>query len=322
LVRYDGVDYGMKILFLHELDTGFMAATLKPAFEKLGHECIIMQGWNSFLEGENIDHIDYLLSEMPKEDKQLLLDEFEDTDLFILRCGDDLMRGVGVIPYVNSNNSVYRLHGHDITHLGRPYKLKTWRIDWYGNEPTVVTYKDPTFIPHLKSVPIYIERPINIDIIPKKRRGKEVFALTTPSNYSRKGADTLLEEWIPGDIKLTILSGTDREEVLALKKKCSYFIDNLNEDFNGGPYGMNSVEAWIIGIPVFSRYTTICEVMCPELPRLVHNVTASTVQEAINNYEYNRKDILFAKRYALDTHSAINIAKQYIALYKGISSNV
>ena len=40
----------MKIVMMHDLDTGFLAATLKPAFEKLGHDCVVMQTLKTYLE--------------------------------------------------------------------------------------------------------------------------------------------------------------------------------------------------------------------------------------------------------------------------------
>lgn len=312
----------MKILFLHELDTGFMAATLKPAFIRLGHECVVIQGWNTHLE-TNTNHVDYLLKEFPKEDKHLLIDEFKDTDFFIIRAGDALMEDTGILPYLNQYNMVYRLHGHDLTALGRPYKLKAYMIDWYGKEPYVATYCDPTFLHLLRPKTVYIERPVNLDLIPKKKKSKEVFALNSPSDTSRKGAEELLKIWKPNDnIKLKLISNTDREEVLALKSKASYVIDNLSDEYDGGPYGMNAVEAWLMSVPVFSRYCKMSEVICPELSNLVTYVTLDTVQGAIEDYVVDKKRLKYIKDYAMRVHSPTNIAQIYIKFAQAIIQRV
>lgn len=310
----------MKICMLHELDTGFMAATLKPAFEELGHDCVVMQGWSSHLENDT-EHVDYMLSDMTFEDQPLIEDEFKDTDFFIIRAGDVILQDSGILPYLNKNNMIYRLHGHDLTALGRPYSLRAWRIDWHGNEPTVVTYNDPTFHSHYKSIPVYIERPINLDIIPKKKKTTNKFALSSPTSMQKKGGKLLMNTWNKGDIELKIISNATRDKVLELKSKASYCIDNLDEEYKGGPYGMNTVEAWIIGIPAFSRYTDMSLCVCPELNKLVHNTTLSTVQADIEDYVYDKKTINYAKQYAINTHSPINIATQYISLYKHISTS-
>lgn len=309
----------MNITMLHELDTGFMAATLKPAFQSLGHTCTIVQGWDTFLESDT-SHIDHLLKDMPISAKQSLVDVFKETDLFIVRAGDQLMRETGALPYLNQDNMVYRLHGHDLTALGRPYALRSWRINWHGKEPFVVTYKDPTFLPHLQTPPIYIERPINLSIIPRKRRSTPPFALSSPSGMVRKGPQALVDIWKKGPLELKVISHTTREEVLALKSKASFFIDNVSTEYKGGPYGMNSVEAWLLGIPVFSQYSRLSEVVCPQLPNLVHNVSLETVQQTILDHIPTKKALSYTKHYALSVHDPIRIAKQYISLGITLSS--
>ena len=136
----------------------------------------------------------------------------------------------------------------------------------------------------------------------------------------KKGGELLMTKWRPCDIELRLLSSTYKREVLELKAKASYFIDNIDEAYKGGPYGMNTVEAWLLGIPVFSLYSDMSLAVCPELTRLVHRVTLDTVQEAIENYVYDRIALQYCKQYAIDKHSSINIAKHYVLLHKGISS--
>ena len=310
----------MNITFIHDLDTGFMASTLKPAFKALGHECTVIQMWSSWLE-PNTDHIDYDISDTDintLERVQSLQQEYKETDLFIIRLHDETLKALGVVPYLNEHNTVFRLHGHDLLYQNRPYSLKTWRINWYNKEPFIATYNDPTFIGKTPTRTVFIERPINLDIIPKRKRSKKRFALTSPSGMIKKGAQELLETWKEGPIPLTIVSQTDRTEALELKSRCSYLIDNLNPTYHGGPYGMNSVEAWLMRIPVFSMYSLMSEVVCPELPSLVTHVTLDTVQDTINSYTPDRKRLNNARKYALHTHDPVRIAQQYINLAKVI----
>jgi hypothetical protein len=303
----------MNITFFHELDTGFMAATLKPAFEELGHKCTIMQGWQTNLESNTL-RVDYLLKDMDSRDIPTLTEEYKETDLFILRAGDALLQDAGILSYITKHNSIYRLHGHDITFLGRPYRLRAWRVNWHNNEPQVVTYPDHTFLEHFKTPPIYIERPIDLTIIPRSRKHKEVFALSTPTNMEKKGANALAETWKTKDIPLKILSAFERDKALALKAQCTYFIDNVSNTYHGGPYGMNSVEAWLLQKPVFSRYSCVSSAICPELPKLINHVTINNVQDTIENFEIDRKQLSYAKNYALRVHDPLVIAQQYIDL--------
>lgn len=307
----------MKVILFQELDTGFMAATLKPAFERLGHECISMQGWHSHLES-NTFSVDYLLKNMGFNDTHTLIQEFKDTDLFILRAGDELMRDSGLLPYISKHNSVFRLHGHDLTVLGRPYALMTWRINWHKQEPQVVTYSDPTFLSHLKTIPIYIERPMDLSLIPRKKKVSEVFALSTPAGIDKKGGKKLIKTWKTKGIPLKLYSAIGRDEAIAVKAECSYFIDNVNEEYLAGPYGMNSVEAFLMEKPVFSQYTHASRAICPELSRLITHVTIDNVQSTIENFEPDRKALRYAKQYALRVHDPITIAKQYLALAEHI----
>ena len=304
----------MKICFFHELDTGFMAATLKPAFERLGHECIIMQGWNTHLEADT-DHIDYQLNTFKKGETQPLIQEFKDTDFFILRAGDALLQDAGIIPYITKRNAIYRLHGHDLTALGRPYALDTWRIKWHNNQPQVVTYQDPLFYPHLKTAPIYIERPIDLSLIPRKRKAKEPFALNSPAGIDIKGGKQLADIWNSETVKLKILSQLTRKEVLALKAQAHFFIDNLNPAYHHGPYGMNTVEAWLLKIPAFSFYIPLSKAICPLLPRMVTHTTMDTVQKQIEDHIPNKKDLNLAYQYAKHVHASDTIAHQYLDLY-------
>jgi len=250
---------------------------------------------------------------MPREDNTKLIEHFKDTDLFILRAGDALLHDSGALPFITQHNSIYRLHGHDLTFLGRPYALKAWRINWHNKQPQIVTYPDPTFLPHFKTPPIYIERPIDLSIIPKKRAANG-HALTTPSSMEKKGGDLLLKHWKTKNIKLDIVSCMDRATALNAKAKCSYFIDNVNDAFKGGPYGMNSVEAFLLNKPVFSQYTHISSAVCPALSKLVHHVTIQNVQDTIESFIPDKQQLRYAKQYALRVHDPLTIAQQYIAL--------
>ncbi len=311
----------MKIVMMHDLDTGFLAQTLKPAFIELGHDCVIIQTTNTGLE-PNTDHIDYLLKDMNDEDIDLLKDEFEDTDFFILRSISDFtLKASGVIRYTNKNNTIYRVHGSELREKNVPYSLRTWMIDWYGKEPMVVGPRDPSLMSKYKgNVITHIERPLNFSIMPKKRK-KGHYALTTPTNLSKKGTDELMDIWgHDREIPLYVLSGHTREEALKYKAGCSYYIDRLGE-YEHGPYGMNSVEAWYLKIPVFTQFTDMDMVMCPELPSLVIWVDEDSVYSVIKHHGIDKKALNYAYEYAINTHNPIVIAGQYVALGHSISSN-
>ena len=109
----------MNITMLHDIDTGFLAATLKPAFEALGHKCTILQTITTYLESDT-SHIDHLLTEMQDEDTNLLKKIFKDTDLFMLRSISDMtLKLTGIIPFITPHNTIWRVPV-SYTHLTLP----------------------------------------------------------------------------------------------------------------------------------------------------------------------------------------------------------
>ena len=306
----------MNITMLHDLDTGFMAATLKPAFEALGHTCTIVQTLTTYLESDT-SHIDYLLTEM--EDIEPLKEVFRDTDLFILRSITDFsLKGTGVLSYITPHNTIWRVHGSELRDRNMPYSLRTWKINWYNKEPIIVGPADSTLLPLYRENTITsIERPCAFDTFPKIRRNnKEPFALTTPTNPSKKGTQSLIDNW-NSKIPLHVISGVSRTEALKWKSQASYFIDSMGS-YKHAPYNMNSVEAWYYRIPVFSKYEPIDEALCPDLPSLVHKAEEHYVQHNIEHYEPDKKQLNYARTYALRTHDPKRIAQQYINLAKEI----
>lgn len=305
----------MNITMLHDLDTGFLAATLKPAFEQLGHTCTVAQTLITYLEGE-APHVDYLMSAMSNKEIDDLKHVFKDTDLFILRTLSDLtIKASGVLPYITKDNLIWRVHGSELRERNVPYTLKTWRINWHNKEPVIVGPRDPSLIPLYRgNVITHIERPCAFDTFPRKRTDKKrPFALTTPTNIERKGTQYLLDNW-KSNIPLQVLHGVSREEALKCKAQASYYIDNVGE-YSHGPYGMNSVEAWYYRIPVFSRYNPMDTVMCPELPDLVYYTDVrgkgDYTEFLLEHYISDKKQLNHARKYALHTHDPVRIARQY-----------
>ena len=304
----------MNITMFHDLDTGFMAATLKPAFKKLGHTCTVIQTLLTHLEKDG-SHVDHLMCEMTDQDIHALKNIYKETDLFILRTVSDFtLRTSGILPYITKDNTIWRIHGSELRERNVPYSLYTWRINWYNKEPAVVGPRDPSLIPLYRGNTItQIERPCAFDTFPPRRRNKkEPFVLHTPTRPEKKGTHELMERFRlnKGSIPLRILSGVSREECLTWKAQASYFIDCLGS-YEHGPYGMNSVEAWYYKIPVFSQYNNMDVVVCPELPDLVHYVEEHFVQHNILHYEPDKKQLNNARTYALRTHDPVTIADQY-----------
>ena len=303
----------MNITMLHDLDTGFLAATLKPAFEALGHKCTVLQTLETYLE-EGSTHIDILLKDL--ENSSSLRPIFKDTDLFFLRTvSDTTLKLTGILPYITPHNTLFKVHGSELRERGVPYTLKTWRIDWHNKEPFLCGPRDPSLFPLYRDNTItHIERPCAFNTFPKRRRNKkQPFALTTPTNIERKGTQKLIDNW-ESKIPLHVVHGTSRKEALKWKSQASYYIDNIGK-YKHGPYGMNSVEAWYYRIPVFSRYNLIDMAICPELKEHIRFCTIDTVQHVIENVPIHKSQLNNARKYALRTHDPLTIAQQYVNLY-------
>lgn len=304
----------MKICFFSDADTGFLAGTLKSHFIKLGHDCVVMQLLRTTIN-THTDYVDYWVAET---EPHILREEWSDTDFFVIRSTDKVLYASGILDYLTATNMIYKLHGTDLLGYNYPYSMRTWNINWYGKEPWVVANNDIASYYRFKDKVITtIERPMNFDILPKKKTKYPKYALCSPTDMNKKGGDMLMNTWRK-TIPLQIISGVSREEVLQYKAGCSYFIDNVDKRYRSGPYGMNSVEAMYMGIPVFSYYDDIHRVICPNISRLIHKVELDTVEDIINGYSYNRKDIEYAKRYVYDIHNPTTIAEQYIALFEYI----
>jgi len=311
----------MNITMLHDLDTGFLASTLKPAFQALGHTCTVCQTMTTYLDPEG-KHVDYLLKDITEDMHKQIIQVFKETDLFIIRSiTDSTLHIIGVLPYLNKHNTIYRVHGSELREKNVPYSLRTWRINWHNKEPIIVAPRDPSLFPlYRKNTITHIERPCAFDTFPKKHLTNDIYALHTPTNPNKKGTYELIDKFNEqGTIQLRIVHGAPRQEILNLKAGASYFIDYLGS-YEHGPYGMNSVEAWFYKIPVFSVHKPIDYVLVPELHNLVHNSSLDTIQDNILHYTPDRKQLSFAKQYALTTHSPSTIASQYIALYHYIQA--
>jgi len=309
----------MKIIMLSDLDTGGLAAILKPAFQKLGHDVTVMQTVKTYLDGEG-EHIDFLMGQMPNEDFPLLEDEFKEADLFIIRTVTDFtLKATKVLGYLNKHNTIYRIHGSELRENRVPYTMRTWMINWFGNEPVVVGPRDPSLFKYYEgNVITHIERPMNIELLKTiEVRERGIHAVTTPTNMYRKGADLLIEKWKNKKVSLQVLSGVSREEALEAKAGASYYVDRVGE-YEHGPYGVNSIEAWFLRVPVFSQYSDMDVVVCPELPKLVNYVNIDNIEKVINKYKRDDIALDFAYEYAMNTHHPLIIAQQYIALAKAI----
>jgi len=310
----------MNITFVHDLDTGFLSATLKPALEQLGHNVCVMQTVNTFIE-PSTSHVDISLAKIDSpEGMKEVQERFKETDLFFLRAWNDLpLQLLDVTKYANNKNTIFRVHGSDLREHNIPYSLKAWRIDWHGREPMLVGPRDASLIPKYRgNVITTIERPIDLSLIPKHRPVQPPFAITTPTSMDRKGTELLKDLPNRLNIPLHIVSGVSRKEALEEKSHASYYIDRLGT-YNHGPYGMNSVEAWLMHIPVFSQYEPIDTVLCPELSRLIHNINIDTIQDVLHDYVEDRRQLNYAYNYARTNHDPLRIAQQYIDLYRHIS---
>lgn len=304
----------MNITMLHDLDTGFLSSTLKPAFQALGHNCTVIQTITTYLE-EPATHIDYLLSEMENEEIHALTKIFKETDFFIIRSVTDFtLKHSGILPFLNQNNTIFKVHGSELRERNVPYSLKTWRINWHNKEPLLVGPRDPSLFPLYRENTItHIERPCAFDIFPRKRLDKQQpFALTTPTNIERKGTQALIDNW-KSTIPLKVLHGVSRKEALKHKSQASYYIDNIGS-YKHGPYGMNSVEAWFYRIPVFSNWSAMDVVIEPQLEKLIHHACPNTIQPMIENHIPDTKQLNYTRNYAIRVHDPLTIALQYILL--------
>ena len=308
----------MNITMFHDLDTGFLSATLKPAFQALGHTCTVIQTLTTYLE-EPATHIDYQLNTMTDEAIAQLTTIYKETDLFIIRSVTDLtLRLSGILPYLNKHNTIFKVHGSELRERNVPYSLRTWRINWHNKEPLLCGPRDPSLFPlYHKNTITHIERPCAFDTFPRKNTNKEQpFALTSPTNIERKGTQSLIDNW-KSHIPLQVLHGVSRIEALKMKAQASYYIDNIGS-YKHGPYGMNSVEAWFYKIPVFSNYNPIDEVIVPELSELVYNTKDSNMWMHLEDLVHRPERLNHAYKYALHTHSPHTIALQYIGIYNHI----
>ena len=308
----------MNITMLHDLDTGFLAATLKPAFQALGHNCTVVETMRTYLNPEPT-HIDYQLNQMTDEEIINLKHIFKETDMFLIRSITDFtLRAIGVLPYLNKHNTIYRVHGSELRERNVPYSLRTWRINWHNKEPVVVGPKDPTLIPLYRPNTITnIERPRAFDTFPKKRTNKkQPYAIHTSTNLEKKGTNLLMERW-KSHIPLQVVHGVSLQESLRLKSQASYCIDSIGS-YKHGSYNMNSAEAWFYKVPVFANYNPIDEALIPALKDMIHKSTIDTIQKDVESYIPDKKQLTKTRQFAVNTHDSHVIAQQYVLLAQHI----
>lgn len=303
----------MNITLLHDLDTGFFASTMKPAFQQLGHTCNVLQTLHTYLDPQGL-HVDHLLSQMDEQMYADIQQIFKETDLFLLRSvSDTTLRLTGVLPHITPHNTIWRIHGSELRENNVPYRLRTWRIDWHNREPLVVAPRDPSLF-HLyrKNTITHIERPCPFHTFPRRNKQHPPFAITTPTNIQRKGTQALIDSWT-SKIPLHIAHGCTRAHTLSEKAKASFYIDNVGS-YDHGPYGMNTVEAWHYNIPAFSTISPMSLALVPALEKFITHSTIHTIQHNIETYTYDRSSLRRAYSYAHTTHDPHTIAIQYISL--------
>lgn len=317
----------MKITMIHELDVGFFASTMRMAFENLGHEVCVVQGFKTYLEEE--PNIDYLLDLKVGISANELKRDLEETDFFILRFLSDMTLHTLQIPnYAGAKNSIYKVHGSEMRDRNIPYSLSTWHLEWYHNEPVVCGPRDWSLKDRYQSgVITHIERPLDFGLIPNRRRRTDVpHAITTPTSIYKKGTELLMDAWkhCPKELPLKVVQGVSRRECLIEKAKASLYIDRLGT-YEHGPYGMNSAEAWHMKIPVFSQIRPWDNVFCAELPNLVTHVDKFTIVDMVKQFVEDpkpfKKQAGYAHKYVKRVHDPKTIAKQYIALAEELARN-
>lgn len=310
---------------IHEFDVGFFAATMRKAFENLGHEVCVVQGYKTYLEEE--PNIDYLLDDPNGVSMDDVERELESTDFFILRFLSDVaLKSIGVPKYAGARNAIYKVHGSEARDRNIPYRLSTWHLEWYHNEPTVCGPRDWSLKDIFQSgVITHIERPLDFDLIPR-RKINVPHAITTPTNIYKKGTELLMEAWkhCPKEFPLKVIQGVSRTECLAEKAKASLYVDRLGT-YEHGPYGMNSAEAWYMKMPVFSQFRPWDNVFCAELPKLVTNVDKFTIVDMVKKFLEDpkpfKKRAEYAYKYVKRVHDPKTIARQYIALAEELTKN-
>ena len=302
----------MRITFVHDMDTGFLARTLKQPLEALGHEVKIVQTLITQIEEGDNSHIDIWTGGIKTEEEYKAVHEvFKETDFFIIRCiSDEALRVLRVFEQAHMGNAIYKVHGSELRELGHPYTLRAWRT--LAKPLLVCGARDPSLMPLYRGTTItHIERPCDFDIFPKRRKEQPPFAIHTPTNLLKKGTDLLEKRW-KSKIPLEIMSKLPRKQVLARKARASYLIDNINDLWYHGPYGMNAVEAWYYKIPVFSTISNpLAQALVPELEYLIIHSTIDSVQSNVENYVEDKHRMRKCKEYALRTHDKHIIAKQY-----------
>ena len=154
----------------------------------------------------------------------------------------------------------------------------------------------------------------------RRERGDKWCVVHAPTSMGRKGTEHVISQMakLPG-VTLDIVSGVSNRECLQRKRKADIYLDNFGPVKPG--YGVNSLEAWRMGIPVVSNVSAeIQNAMLGKIGYLPF-VVASPHKIAFAVRRLMREPKLYnefaerGSRFVRDFHSSRTVVSMLIEMY-------
>ncbi len=177
---------------------------------------------------------------------------------------------------------------------------------------------------HLKLHPAIYHIPFPFDTTQfkpvEKKPLKKIIIGHAPTNRKAKGTDIIIStvEKLKKDynVELLLIENLPYKKAIALKKECNLFIDQISEL----GYGINSLEAFALGIPVLSSLSEEFKTLCPGHPFIeVDNENLyDRLFYILKNPESLSELGLKGRKWVEEFHNPVNVVKKIHKLLKNV----
>lgn len=234
-------------------------------------------------------------------------------DLYLFYGGMDFLRNSAIIKELKIKGKKI-----GIIYLGSDLRLRgiIKSVEDCADKIFTVEFDHTLFHPAAE----YIFLPFDVwSFSVKEFRKKDYITICqAPTNRFLKGTEFLINAYKElkdkHPIKLLILENIPHNEVLRIKyEECDILVDQLT-DFGGFGYGMNSLEALSMGIPVITYLNPFYENFIPDHPFIngSYKNIKEKLEELIRDDEVRRKKGLYGRLWVEKYHDSMVVGRHLI----------
>jgi len=241
--------------------------------------------------------------------------DIDDFDVLQLDSGLGFLRNAKIIKELKNKNKkiICCYYGSDLRIRGAIRE-----IDQISDLNVTFEYDHLNLHPNIHLLPF----PFDATLFKTEERqiNKKIIVGHAPTNRAAKGTDFILsaieklQKQYP--VELLLIENLPYKKAIALKNKCTIFIDQISEL----GYGINSLEAFALGIPVLSSLSEKFKEISPDHPFI--EIDKSNLVEKFAELFENPETLpslgLKGRKWVEDFHDPVNVVKKINSLLENV----